>query len=119
MHRILTSSIAIIVPTAALMGMLGCDPVPTTEPDPEPVMPCADAFAEGEEPLAINLWSWNGEDYYLASPDCCDMFEALLDAETCEYVCAPSGGFTGQGDGQCPTFVDDAIHIETVWPLEE
>jgi hypothetical protein len=38
--------------------------------------------------------------YFLRSP-CCDMPNYLYD-ELGNYVCAPNGGFTGQGDGKCP-----------------
>jgi hypothetical protein len=40
------------------------------------------------------------EPVYLLSPGCCDMFTELYD-ENCNYICAPSGGFTGKGDGKC------------------
>lgn len=42
----------------------------------------------------------HGQIVFLVSPGCCDMFTELYDEE-CNYICAPSGGFTGKGDGKC------------------
>jgi hypothetical protein len=30
-------------------------------------------------------------------------------------ICAPSGGITGQGDGNCANFSNEAQHIKLVW----
>src|SRR5688500_15649158 len=46
--------------------------------------------------------------YYYAVSGCCDQLNPLFDAEG-KYVCAPDGGFTGRGDGQCPV---DLVRIE-------
>jgi hypothetical protein len=43
----------------------------------------------------------DGTTYYLFVPGCCDQFIELYD-DQCHYICAPSGGITGQGDGNCP-----------------
>ncbi len=43
----------------------------------------------------------NGKIYYQALAPCCDKFNPLYD-ERGHYVCAPTGGYTGRGDGQCP-----------------
>lgn len=43
----------------------------------------------------------NGKVYYQALAPCCDQFNPLYD-ERGHFVCAPSGGYTGRGDGQCP-----------------
>ena len=43
----------------------------------------------------------NGTVYYQAIAPCCDKFNPLYD-ERGRYVCAPTGGYTGRGDGQCP-----------------
>jgi hypothetical protein len=48
-------------------------------------------------------WSiTSGEKYYYVPPYCCDMYSALYDSE-CNLICAPDGGFTGGGDGRCPS----------------
>ncbi len=52
-------------------------------------------------PAQVDRIEVDGKTYYGFSDGCCDMFYELYD-EDCRYVCAPSGGLTGQGDGQCP-----------------
>lgn len=47
--------------------------------------------------------------YYFIGP-CCDHFNRLYDADG-RFICAPSGGFTGAGDGQCPGWA----HDERTW----
>ncbi len=51
------------------------------------------------------VWKWevDGQTYYYVTSDCCDQFNWLYD-EDCNQVCAPDGGFTGAGDGNCPVF---------------
>lgn len=112
---------------AALATTVACDPTtPTgggtdtgsdTEADTEApnTMPCPEYFGGEYPPMQIDAWDYNGERVYLAAPDCCDQFRPLRSADTCEYICAPDGGFTGQGDMQCPNFYDEATHLETVW----
>jgi hypothetical protein len=46
------------------------------------------------------LWKYNGVSYYYFTAACCDQFSTLYDAD-CNFVCAPDGGFTGMGDGNC------------------
>lgn len=43
-----------------------------------------------------------GKDYYYVRSPCCDFPNPLYDARGA-YVCAPNGGFTGQGDRKCPS----------------
>lgn len=38
----------------------------------------------------------------------------MLDA-SCNVICAPGGGFTGQGDGKCPDFFDVAVKKQVIW----
>lgn len=45
-----------------------------------------------------------GKTYYWARSPCCDLPNPLYD-ERGKYVCAPSGGFSGLGDGKCPDLV--------------
>jgi hypothetical protein len=53
----------------------------------------------------LEVWEWKaaGSTYYYFTAPCCDQFNMLYDA-SCNYVCAPDGGFTGRGDGKCPEF---------------
>ncbi|MEN7551747.1 hypothetical protein AAG747_27775 [Rapidithrix thailandica] len=64
------------------------------------------------------IWKWEVDNktyFYITSP-CCDQMNFLYDEE-CQEVCAPDGGFTGQGDGNCPEFKEE-IKKTLVWKDE-
>ena len=62
----------------------------------------------------VTAYRYKGETVYLLSADCCDKYLKLVDSN-CDYICAPSGGFTGKGDGKCVDFNEDAELIKVVW----
>jgi hypothetical protein len=70
--------------------------------------------ARWNPPAEVNEYLYNGKKVYLFTSDCCDQFITLVDA-TCNSVCAPSGGITGAGDGRCPDFYKEAMHLRLVW----
>ena len=39
--------------------------------------------------------------YFMA--DCCDQFDPVYDCDG-NFICAPTGGLAGTGDGQCPNY---------------
>ena len=51
--------------------------------------------------------------YYITSP-CCDQYNFLYDKNG-NKICAPDGGFTGQGDGQCSDFFTQKNSCEIIW----
>lgn len=55
-------------------------------------------------PAMERLTHADGRRFYRVQSPCCDHFHPLYDS-TGRYVCAPSGGFTGHGDGRCPAWV--------------
>lgn len=59
-------------------------------------------------PTQIWKWEVDTETYYYITADCCDQFNNLF-TTNCELVCAPDGGFTGNGDGKCPTFSGEIL----------
>lgn len=65
-------------------------------------------------PSQVDEYEYNGERVYGLSVGCCDMFYTIYNAN-CEYVCSPSGGFTGKGDGLCTTFSEKAKLLRVVW----
>lgn len=73
----------------------------------------APADAEAMEILAL---PYAGGTAYLFVAPCCDQFNVLYDA-TGQRLCAPSGGFTGRGDGRCaaPLALSSA---QRVWQLK-
>lgn len=56
-------------------------------------------LVERPEPLRRHVLK--GKVYYLALGPCCDQHDSLYN-EQGEYICAPTGGFFGTGDGKCP-----------------
>ncbi len=65
-------------------------------------------------PSAVHQYEYNGKKVYLFMSGCCDQYDSLYD-ETGNYLCAPSGGFAGKGDGQCANFATAAKHLKLVW----
>lgn len=65
-------------------------------------------------PAQVDEYLYNGKQVFLFSSNCCDQFDMLYD-DHCNVVCAPSGGFTGKGDGKCTDFFTVAKHIKLVW----
>ncbi|WP_240409923.1 DUF6970 domain-containing protein [Flavisolibacter nicotianae] len=68
-------------------------------------------------PAQVEEYVYNGKRAFLFSSNCCDQYNELVD-ENCNYLCAPSGGFTGRGDRKCPNFKDSAQFIRLVWKDE-
>jgi len=68
-------------------------------------------------PAEVNEYNYNGKRAFLFSSDCCDNYNVLLD-ENCNYICAPSGGFTGKGDMKCTDFTEKAKLVKVVWKDE-
>ena len=65
-------------------------------------------------PATVYEYTYKGKTVYAFSADCCDQYNELLD-DNCNYLCAPSGGFTGRGDGKCPDFAAEAKQVRLVW----
>lgn len=106
--------------TFVAVFLAGCD-APTTDANPPTTsddgMPCADAF-DRDDPavLEVHRYLWNDVPHLLFRADCCDRYDQVLRQSDCAYVCAPSGGFSGEGDGECPDFFDQALDRGQVWP---
>lgn len=65
--------------------------------------PCAQSQI-GDPPEAYIEFERAGDRYFLIIPPCCDQMIALVDGAG-DYVCAPSGGITGHGAGDCPDWI--------------
>ena len=68
-------------------------------------------------PAQVDEYEYKGRKVYLFSSNCCDQFNPLYDSD-CNYICAPTGGITGRGDGQCTDFNSTAQHIRLIWKDE-
>ena len=64
-------------------------------------------------PAKVYKWEVDEQVYYLFTADCCDQYSYLYDDE-CNVVCAPSGGFSGSGDGKCPEWQGDKVET-LIW----
>lgn len=68
-------------------------------------------------PAEVNEYVYKGKRVFLFTSNCCDQYIMLYDG-TCNYICAPSGGFTGKGDGKCTDFYENAKHVKLIWKDE-
>ena len=64
-------------------------------------------------PAQVWRWEVDGQIFYYITSDCCDQFNYLYN-ENCEIICAPDGGFSGEGDGNCPDFTTE-IEKTLIW----
>jgi hypothetical protein len=83
--------------------------------------PCINEWIEAVEkddswttPAEVNEYLFNGKKVYLLTASCCDQYNILIDAD-CNYICSPSGGITGKGDGKCADFFAEAEHVRLIW----
>ena len=67
-----------------------------------------------EAPVRIDEYLYNGQQVYLFMGPCCDNYDVLYD-KNCKEICAPTGGFSGRGDGKCPDFTKESKLIRTIW----
>ena len=64
-------------------------------------------------PTQVWKWEVDNQIYYYITSDCCDQFNYLY-TENCDILCAPDGGITGNGDGNCPDFTS-ALKKTLIW----
>ncbi len=65
-------------------------------------------------PAEVIEYVYNGKTVYGFSNDCCDQYYEVFDAD-CKMICAPSGGITGKGDGQCADFLEKATKVRVIY----
>jgi hypothetical protein len=65
-------------------------------------------------PWQVDEYLYNGKKVFLFTAQCCDQFNTLYDI-SCNVICAPTGGFTGRGDGRCPDFGSTAKFVKLIW----
>ena len=68
-------------------------------------------------PAKVEEYRYDGRRVFLFSSNCCDQFNEAFD-DSCNYICAPSGGYTGKGDKKCEDFKDAAQFVKVVWQDE-
>jgi hypothetical protein len=65
-------------------------------------------------PASVEEYMYEGKQVFLFSSPCCDRYNEVFDIY-CNYVCAPSGGYNGKGDGKCVSFKDAAQLVKLIW----
>ncbi|MAO64578.1 MAG: hypothetical protein CL666_06235 [Balneola sp.] len=65
-------------------------------------------------PLSIWQFTYKGQTVYYVPPYCCDIPGQLFNKEG-DYICAPDGGFSGNGDGKCPDFFEEKKDKKLIW----
>lgn len=65
-------------------------------------------------PREVIQYQYKGNIVYLISSPCCDQYNYLYDIDA-NIICAPSGGFTGKGDGRCTDFEQESQNPSLVW----
>lgn len=68
-------------------------------------------------PAKVEEYNYNGKRVFLFSSPCCDQYNIAVD-DSCNQVCAPSGGMTGKGDRKCLDFGEKAKLVSVVWQDE-
>ena len=68
----------------------------------------------GNPPESIWRYTYRGQVVYYVPAQCCDQYSTLYDAMG-NVLCAPDGGLTGQGDGQCPDFAAQRSGETLIW----
>ncbi len=114
----------LLLPCVLLVLMAaGCqkEEVAKAEKGPKDPPPCIqakiDEIAAQEvtnPPVRVYSYQYGGKKVYYFTSRCCDAYSELYD-ESCTLICAPEGGMTGHGDGQCPDFFSTRTDEELVW----
>jgi hypothetical protein len=106
----------IVVVIAVIVLLVGCSQSTDTG-NPEWVDKLISQYESepvGNPPQSIWSYEYNGQVVYFVPAQCCDMFSSLFDASG-NVICAPDGGLTGKGDGQCPDFSSQRTNEQLVW----
>jgi hypothetical protein len=98
--------------------LFSCEKDIVTCNPPDDLPACLRKITEQDNP-PIEIWGYwyQNQIVYLAIGDCCDQYDQVYSSD-CGLLCAPSGGFSGKGDGKCPDFYDKATKGTLVWKKE-
>ncbi|HMG67719.1 MAG TPA: hypothetical protein VK588_08535 [Chitinophagaceae bacterium] len=67
-----------------------------------------------DPPASVYRYLYGNKYVFLFSSNCCDQYNYLYDKD-CNLVCAPTGGITGRGNGDCPNFSQMASDETLIW----
>ncbi len=97
--------------------IFGCTDDDFSKEIPKCIQENINDIANGEvwnPPAKIYSYQYNEQKVYYFPPRCCDIQSTLYD-ENCTFICAPDGGITGNGDGQCPAFFAERTDEKLIW----
>lgn len=60
-------------------------------------------------------YTYKGETVYLFVPANCPDYLYYLYNEKCELICSPAGGVSGNGDGKCTDFYQQASNMKLIY----
>ena len=98
-----------------LIGLTSCEQIDLPSDAPN----CVKKLIRGSNgtPQAVWRYQYQGETVYQVIPDCCDQYISVY-SSNCDFICAPSGGYSGKGDGKCPNFNDEATEGVMIWKAD-
>jgi hypothetical protein len=96
--------------------LIGCarSPVPYEPKWVQDLVSTYEKAPVGNPPQSIWQYEYKDQTVYYVPPQCCDQFSTLY-AVSGEVICAPDGGFTGQGDGRCSDFSRERKNEKLIW----
>ena len=102
--------------SALLLGIACASSPLTTEPVPGWLWSMIRSFerAGSAAPAYVARYEYRDQRVYYVAPRCCDVPSFLYDSSG-TVLCSPDGGFTGQGDGQCPDFMAQRTNEKILW----
>lgn len=109
--------IIIIFSMLVLLFLPGCSQATSADENPGWVQDLVASYEKepvGNPPQSIWQYDYKGSIVYYVPPQCCDQFSKLY-AQSGEVICAPDGGFTGQGDGKCSDFNQEKKNGKLIW----
>jgi hypothetical protein len=65
-------------------------------------------------PAYISRSVYRNQTVYYLPARCCDISSNLYDVDG-KILCHPDGGFAGQGDGRCSSFLSEKSDEQVVW----
>jgi len=111
MKKLLTIFVAVLI-------LAACEKPGTVDDDvPECIKEKIDEIekeAVRNPPASIWQFEYKGETVYYIPPYCCDFYGTVYNS-SCQIICHPDGGITGQGDGRCKDFESEAKNKKLIW----